>query len=88
VGIGIFIFLFRGSLSSFFTSDPEILEVAKETLPFMALAFAPDCFQCALGGIIKGMGLQDKAAKGSLFTNLLISLPLSYFFGIHLQYGV
>ena len=32
------------------------------------------------------MGLQEKAAKGSLFTNLCVSLPLSYYFGIYLGY--
>ena len=74
---------FRKSCYRLFTDDDEILEIALQVSPLVAMTFIPDFFQAVMGGVIRALGLQEKVVRVTLFAYWVINLGLIFVLGFY-----
>lgn len=79
---------FRDRLPTFFTSDQELIEKAKDLLLVVALFQLPDAVNGIEQGIFKAIGKQALAAKLNFVAYYVVGIPLGYILGLPLGMGV
>jgi Na+-driven multidrug efflux pump len=79
---------FRDALPWFFTSDPDIIDKARQLILIGAAFQFPDSLNCCVQGVFRGSGRQALAAKYNFVAFYIIGIPLAYIWGIHEHYGV
>lgn len=62
--------------------------MASSNLRAYSLIYVLDASQVGLNGVIKGLGLQNKAQNFAFVSYFFIGLPSAYVFGIHLGFGL
>ena len=82
------IFSLRSFLGKIFTSDPEILKILSPVMIFLAVYQIGDASQLTFISALRGIGRVKIVALTSFVSYILISLPISYFMGITLNYGL
>lgn len=66
-----------------FTQNEKIVEMASRNLRvYCSYIYLLDAAQCLLQGVIKALGLQEKAQSMSVLSYTVIGLPLSFAFGV------
>ena len=82
------IFLLRGQLSLWFTDSGEVCAlVAQTVIPLMAYQFG-DGLQCTFANALRGMAHVKPMMYIAFFSYFIVSLPLGWFLGIRLGYGL
>lgn len=71
--------IFRRQVPHLFSNIPEVINLAANTTELAALFMVFDGCQAVMGGILRGAGHQDKAARVNLIAFYLVALPSSYF---------
>ena len=82
------IFLFRHSLGSMFTSDPVVCSLVASTVIPLLVYQVSDAFQCCLANALRGLGEMRRMMYAAFVAYFLVSIPLSWLFGIRLGYGL
>jgi Na+-driven multidrug efflux pump len=95
---GVYLYFKLVVLSSVFTEIPAVLEKASHSntildgyvsLPFvLAVAFIPDAMKNSQIGILKALGIQNKAITISFLGNWVSNCALMYIFIGKLNYGL
>jgi MATE family multidrug resistance protein len=68
--------LLRSVLPGLFTSDDVVKAVVEDTLPFVSIFFVADCMLGAWTCILRGLGLQLRAAAAAIVSWWLVGMPL------------
>jgi multidrug resistance protein, MATE family len=85
--LSIFMWVFRSSIGYIFTEDKDVaFTVSTMILPMILYQFG-DGLQITYSNTLRGLGDAFKLMKYSLIAYLIISLPLSYLFGIVFEGG-
>ena len=70
-----------------FTSDQQIIELAMEMSPIIALGIIPDHWQAMCNGVIRVLGLQSTALKFNLIAYWIIATSLTFILAFATDYG-
>ncbi|MCF0175700.1 MAG: MATE family efflux transporter [Bacteroidales bacterium] len=81
------VFLFRFRLADIFTDSAEVSEIVALCVNALVLYQVGDGIQCTFCNALRGLGDVDVLIKYSFISYVLISIPLSYLFGIVLGLG-
>jgi MATE family multidrug resistance protein len=84
--IGIFVILERHFITSIISTDPVVVETLHDLLIIVGVFAIVDAINGVGEGILRGMGLQQKAVLFKLVGMLAIRLPVGYILSVH--YGV
>lgn len=88
VAVSIPIFLFRYSLGGLFTSSADVSRlVALTVIPFVIYQFG-DALQIIFGNSLRGLSYVKPLVLYAFIAYFVISLPLSYVFGIVMGFGL
>lgn len=82
------VFLFRYDLGGLFTSDRTVSHLVAATIIPLLVYQVSDAFQCCLANALRGLGEMRLMMYASLLAYFIISIPLSWFVGIVLGYGI
>ena len=82
-----FAYLFRHDLSMLFTDSEEVAGIVATCVYALILYQIGDGMQCAFSNALRGLGDVKKLMLYSFYAYILISIPLSYLFGIVLDGG-
>ncbi|KGK38356.1 hypothetical protein JL09_g2531 [Pichia kudriavzevii] len=92
IGLSIFnfswFFFLRNRITSLFTSDPEILDIAQRLAIIIAINQFLDCFNILCAAVLRGQGRQRIGSFLSLTTYYLIGIPLELFFAFKLDWKI
>ena len=80
--------IFNYQIIRLFTYQEEIINVGAKLIYVTAIFIIFDAFQGCLAGTILAMGKQKLGSIINLVSYLAIMIPLSYFLGFTLNYGV
>ncbi|KAJ4455665.1 multi antimicrobial extrusion [Paratrimastix pyriformis] len=75
-----FLIIVRGDMIVPFSTDPAMIAVAEEAAVIMAFFILFDGTQCAIGGILRGLGKQTAGATVNLLTYYGVAVPLQAMF--------
>jgi MATE family multidrug resistance protein len=84
----ILIVIFRRSLSTMFSSDPEIVEIVYSLLSLVIIYQIFDGLTVLGSGILRGQGRHSAGAKINTISYYLVSLPLSILLAFYFQFGL
>lgn len=86
--VGLFIFIFRNDIGWLFTSSSEVSRlVALTVIPFVVYQFG-DALQIVFGNSLRGLSYVRPLVLYAFIAYFIISLPLSYLFGIVMHFGL
>ncbi|KGK35780.1 hypothetical protein JL09_g5070 [Pichia kudriavzevii] len=92
IGLSIFnfswFFFLRNRITSLFTNDPEILDIAQRLAIIIAINQFLDCFNILCAAVLRGQGRQRIGSLLSLTTYYLIGIPLELFFAFKLDWKI
>jgi MATE family multidrug resistance protein len=77
VCLGIILFVFRRSVGSLFSNDPDVIDLVARVLPCCAFMQLFDATGGVAGGILRGQGRQRIGGYLNLFFYYPVGLPLS-----------
>jgi len=83
-----FCLCFRDQIVAVYIEDANVRELASASLSACSLVFLLDSMQQIMQGIIKGLGVQEGAQSSALWSFCAISLPMAYYFGFKLEWGL
>lgn len=75
-GVGILLNVDR--ISRLYSTEPEMLSVLSIVLQMMSGFVVIDAMNAAFAGIIRGLGLQSRAARYQAFGSFCVMLPIGY----------
>ncbi len=78
----------RKVTASLFTQDQAVVDLASRVLLIGAAYQVGDVLSCVAGGILRGQGRQYIGGWLNLTCYYVIALPVSYYFGFHLNMGL
>jgi MATE family multidrug resistance protein len=81
-------FLLRYEIGPFFSNSPEVAALIPGVILALMLYQVGDAIQIAYINALRGLGDVKPIVWVSFFTYLVLSIPLSYFLGIYLGYGL
>lgn len=88
VVVSLIIFVFRHDLGGLFTSSQEVSRlVALTIIPFVVYQFG-DALQIVFGNSLRGLSYVRPLVLYAFVAYFVISLPLSYLFGIVMHFGL
>ena len=82
------VFLLRHDVGLMFTSDGLVCELVAMTIIPLILYQLSDAFQCCLANALRGLGEMRLMMYAAFFSYFLVSMPLSWFLGICLGFGL
>ena len=88
VVVSIPIFLLRDTLGLWFNDSQEVCTLVSQTIIMMILYQFGDGMQCTFANALRGLSCIKPMMWIAFVSYFVISLPLSWFFGIHLNYGL
>lgn len=80
---GLFLYAMRDRISLFFSSDPDIRELATDAMLAVGAFQVVDAILCGCNGVLRGLGKQSIAACVVFFVNYFAAIP----FAIWLELG-
>ena len=82
------IVLLRHEIGAWFTDDASVhLLVAQCVIPLIIYQFG-DGMQCTFANALRGLGCMKPLMYGSFVAYFVVSLPLSWFWGIYMGWGI
>ncbi|MCQ2198978.1 MAG: MATE family efflux transporter [Paludibacteraceae bacterium] len=84
---GLLMILFRTQISSFFSDDPVVVDIASTLLVFAGIYQISDGLQCVGVGILNGLADVRYSMISAFLCYVLVNLPVSYFLGFELGLG-
>ena len=81
-------FFFPGSLMRIFTGDPAVIAKGVEYFYFYGFDYVIACSAFCVNGLLVGSGKTTFTMCNSLFTSLILRIPLAYLFGVALNMGL
>ena len=85
---GIFLILFKHTVASFFSNDPDLIITVSSNLFLVAILLIAHGFDLSLSGGLRGMGKQSLAFTFLFICSFFVGLPLSFFFTFYLTLGL
>lgn len=73
----------RNHFAKIFNSDPRVVELTAEIMPFVALFQIADGLNGSCGGSLRGMGRQHLGAAVNLISYYCFALPLGIYLAFH-----
>ena len=86
--VGCIMLIFKSKIGYIFTNDEEVCSLIAYAMPAVIVLFVGDFMQGISGGILRGMGLQKYGTPTCIIGYWIIAIPLSYFFGFYLGFGL
>lgn len=86
--IAIPVFLLRNHMGAWFTDDPEVCTSVANTVIILIIYQFGDGLQCTYANALRGVSCVKPMMYIAFFSYFIISLPLSYIFGIRLGLGL
>ena len=74
------IYGFRSQIVSVFTSDPDVQELAENSVYIIVIAFTFDMIQGTIQGVIRALAIQKKAGYYALACYYILGIPFSILF--------
>lgn len=82
------IFLLRSHIGTWFTDDEQVWLLVSQTVIPLILYQLGDGLQCTYANAMRGISMVKPMMYISFFSYFVVSLPLSWLFGIKLGYGL
>ncbi len=82
------VFLFRDVISYWFTDSVEVCNLVSHTVALLILYQFGDGLQCTYANALRGVSRVKPLVPIAFIAYFVISLPLSWLLGIHLQLGL
>ena len=79
---------FRVDIVRIFTTDAAVRELAEKSVYIVVLSFAPDMIQGSLQGVIRALGIQNRASYYALACFYLLGIPFAVLFTFTFHMGV
>lgn len=73
----------RSGFAKIFNSDPRVVELTSEIMPFVALFQIADGINGSCGGSLRGMGRQHLGAAVNIISYYCFALPLGIYLAFH-----
>lgn len=86
--VSIPVFLLRNEVSYWFTDSDEVCMVVSQTIFVLILYQFGDGLQCTFANAMRGISCVKPMIWIAFFSYFIVSLPLSWLFGIYLGYGL
>lgn len=86
--VAIPVFLLRHSVSYWFTDSDEVCVLVSQTIILLIVQQLGDGFQCTYANALRGLACVKPLVRIAFIAYFLLSLPLSWFFGIYLDFGL
>jgi len=83
----VLVFFTREQITRLYTNEELVVQTTVKTIPLLCIQFLWDGTQGYLQGVIRGLGLQGKAAIICLACYYLIAIPLAYVFAFVCELG-
>lgn len=80
--LSVFAYVFRFYLANLFTDNAEVTEIVAVCVYALILYQLGDGMQCTFSNALRGLGDVKKLMQYSFIAYIIISIPLSYLFGI------
>ena len=84
----ILILLFRTQIPLLFTNDQEVIKMAADLMIILSIYLLPDGLQNVALGALRGIADVKAPMIYAVISYLLLNIPIGYFFGFVLGYGV
>ncbi len=84
----ILIILFRSQIPLLFTNDQEVITLAADLMIILSIYLLPDGLQNVALGALRGIADVKAPMIYAVFSYLLLNIPIGYFCGFVLGYGV
>lgn len=82
------VFCFRHDIGFLFTADRTVCRLVAATIIPLILYQISDAFQCCLANALRGLGEMRLMMYAAVFAYFIVSLPLSWWLGIVMKYGI
>ena len=83
-----FLQTFSLEVVSFYNNSETIQNLAVKCLYSYTIAYGLDAVQVMLQGVIKGLGIQQRAQNSALVSFFCVGLPSAYLLAFHYGYGI
>ena len=83
-----FLQTFSLEVVSFYNNSETIQNLAVKCLYSYTIAYGLDAVQVMLQGVIKGLGIQQRAQNSALVSFFFVGLPSAYLLAFHYGYGI
>lgn len=83
---GLVLFVFRQRLSSFYSSDKDVIKLASQVLVIGAIYQVNDALVCLGSGVLRGQGRQKIGGWLNLIIYYFIALPMAFYFSLVLDW--
>lgn len=88
VVVSVPVFMLRGVLSTWFTDSAEVCALVSETVIMLIIYQFGDGLQCTFANALRGLSHVKPMMWIAFFSYFIVSLPLSWLFGIRLGHGL
>ena len=82
------VFLLRNTVSYWFTDSAEVCHLVSQTIILLILQQLGDGMQCTYANALRGLGCVKPLVRIAFVSYFVLSLPLSWLFGIYLGFGL
>ena len=82
------VFFLRHHLGCWFTDEPMVGVLVSQTIIPLILYQFGDSLQCTFANALRGIGSMRPMMYAAFVAYFIVSLPLSWFLGIHMGYGI
>lgn len=82
------VLILRGVLGTWFTDSAEVCALVSQTVVMLIIYQFGDGLQCTFANALRGLSCVKPMMWIAFFSYFMVSLPLSWLFGIHLGYGL
>lgn len=79
---------YQHQVVAFYTRSTRIRELAVQCLFSYMVGYVLDATQVLLQGVIKGLGIQQKAQNSAIFSFFFVGLPAAYLLAFRLGFGI
>ncbi|GME93495.1 unnamed protein product [Ambrosiozyma monospora] len=83
--MGSLLYIFRDTVTSWFSTDPEVISLSIKVLTIGAFYQIGDSVSCVTGGVLRGQGRQYIGGWLNLFCYYVLSLPIAFLCGFNLK---
>lgn len=79
---------FRTQIAKMFSTEPEVVDLVRSTLPILAFMQIFDAFNASTAGCLRGQGRQKIGGFINMFAFYIIGIPMAFILAFNFKLGV
>ena len=86
--LALFQYTFKEAIIHLYTDNLDVQNLAISVIWVCSISTFPDCYKGMLKGVVKALGIQNKAVYLNLSGHWIVNLSLVYVFAFYLNKGI